>query len=60
MGITGETTMNRRDYGVNYGLDAVISDEISIVLQIEAPMPRPAPPPGSTKDRIADECQNFG
>ena len=44
MGITGETTMNRRDYGVNYGLDAVISDEIGIVLQIEAPMKRDAPP----------------
>jgi len=43
MGITASTKLNRRDYGVNYGLAAVIADEISIDLQIEAPMPRPTP-----------------
>lgn len=41
MGITGETTINRRDYGVNYGTNlpsgiAAVSDDIKIVLQIEA------------------------
>jgi polyisoprenoid-binding protein YceI len=41
MGITGETTINRRDFGVNYGNAlpsgiAAISDEVKVVLQIEA------------------------
>ena len=41
MGITGETTINRRDFGVNYGNNlpsgiAAISDEVKVVLQIEA------------------------
>lgn len=41
MGITAETTLNRRDYGVNYGGNlpngtAVLSDEVKINLQIEA------------------------
>ena len=52
LGFTAETSMNRRDFGVNYGNNlpsgiAVISDEVSIVLQIEAPMKRetPAAPP---------------
>lgn len=41
MGITGETTINRRDYGVNYGNTlpggvAQIGDEVKVVLQIEA------------------------
>lgn len=41
MGITAETTINRRDYGVNYGKNlpsgvAAVSDIVSIVLQIEA------------------------
>ncbi len=41
MGITGETTINRREYGVNYGTNlpsgiAAVSDDIKIVLQIEA------------------------
>ena len=41
MGITAETTINRRDYGVNYGTNlpsgiAAVSDDIKIVLQIEA------------------------
>lgn len=47
MGIIGETTINRRDYGVNYGSNIagttipVIADEVSIMLQIEAIPPRP-------------------
>ena len=41
MGLTAETTINRRDFGVNYGTNlpsgiAAISDEVKIVLQIEA------------------------
>ena len=41
MGIAGETTINRRDFGVNYGNAlpsgiAAISDEVKVVLQIEA------------------------
>jgi len=41
MGITGETTINRRDFGVNYGNNlpsgvAAISDNVTVVLQIEA------------------------
>lgn len=43
MGFTAETKINRRDFGVNYGLDAVVSDQIGIVIQIEAPMKREAP-----------------
>lgn len=47
MGIIGETTINRRDYGVNYGSNIagtnipVIADEVSVILQIEAVPPRP-------------------
>lgn len=41
MGITGEATINRRDFGVNYGNNLpsgipAISDDIKVVLQIEA------------------------
>jgi polyisoprenoid-binding protein YceI len=41
MGIAGETTINRRDFGVTYGNAlpsgiAAISDEVKVVLQIEA------------------------
>lgn len=47
MGVTAETSLNRRDYGVNYGNNmpngtAVLSDDVKIVLQIEANRPRPA------------------
>ncbi len=47
MGIAAETTINRRDFGVNYaamlpnGVPA-LSDEVKVVLQIEAVKPRPA------------------
>lgn len=48
MGITAETSINRRDYGVNYGSNMpngtpVLSDDVKIVLQIEANRPRPTP-----------------
>lgn len=48
MGVTGETTINRRDFGVNYGGNlpngtAELSDEVKITLQIEANMPKTAP-----------------
>ena len=41
MGLAAETMINRRDYGINYGSNlpsgiAAVSDEIKIVLQIEA------------------------
>jgi len=48
MGITGETMINRRDFGVNYdsklpnGTPSV-SDEIKVTLQIEANMSAPQP-----------------
>ena len=43
MGITAETKINRRDYGINYGSTApggfvAVADDVSVVLQIEAPM----------------------
>lgn len=49
MGITGETTINRRDYGVTYGNNLPgtnipsIGDEVKVVLQIEALQPKEAP-----------------
>ena len=48
IGVTAQTTLNRRDYGVNYGGNmpngtAVLSDEVKIDLQIEANRPRPTP-----------------
>lgn len=48
MGITAETTINRRDYGVNYGGNmpngtAMLSDEVKINLQIEANRPKEVP-----------------
>lgn len=41
MGIVGETTINRRDFGVNYGNNLpsgipAIGDDVKVVLQIEA------------------------
>lgn len=48
MGITGETTINRRDFGVNYGNTlpsgiAALSDDVRVVLQIEAGKAKDAP-----------------
>jgi polyisoprenoid-binding protein YceI len=50
MGATAETTINRRDFGVNYGTNLpngtpMLSDEIKVVLQIEANMAAPAMTP---------------
>jgi polyisoprenoid-binding protein YceI len=47
MGVMAQTTINRRDFGVNYGTNlpngtAMLSDEVKINLQIEANMPNPA------------------
>lgn len=47
MGATAETVINRRDYGVNYGGNLpngvpVLSDNITVVLNIEANMSAPA------------------
>ena len=50
MGITGETTINRRDFGVNYGGNLPgteipqIADQVKVVLQIEALKPKAATP----------------
>jgi polyisoprenoid-binding protein YceI len=45
MGIAGETMINRRDFGINYGTTmpggiAQIGDSVKVVLQIEAAKPR--------------------
>ena len=49
IGIAGETKINRRDFGVNYGSNLPsgvpqIADEVNVVLQIEAAKARPAVP----------------
>ncbi|MGB7069465.1 MAG: YceI family protein [Pyrinomonadaceae bacterium] len=49
MGIQAETTINRRDFGVNYGNNLptgipAIGDSVKVVLQIEAGMAKEAPP----------------
>lgn len=43
IGVSAETTINRRDFGVNYGTNlpngtAMLSDNITVILQIEANM----------------------
>lgn len=53
MGAVAETTINRRDFGVTYGSNLpngtpVLSDEVKIVLNIEANMPS-ANPPANTR-----------
>ena len=50
MGIAGETTINRRDFGVNWGNNLpsgipAVSDEVKVVLQIEAGKPKDAAKP---------------
>jgi polyisoprenoid-binding protein YceI len=47
MGIAAETTINRRDFGINWGSNlpngtAAVSDEVKVVLQIEAGKAKPA------------------
>ena len=49
IGISGETTINRRDFGVNYGNNMpnglpAIADQVKVVLQIEAGKPGPPRP----------------
>ena len=36
MGAMAETTIDRSDYGVNYGLNGVVSKDVRIILNIEA------------------------
>jgi polyisoprenoid-binding protein YceI len=48
MGIAGETTINRRDFGINWGNNLpsgipAVSDEVKVVLQIEAGKAKDAP-----------------
>ena len=55
MGITAETTINRRDYSVNYGTNlpngvAALSDDVKIVLQIEAGKKKDAAPAAAAKN----------
>jgi hypothetical protein len=50
MGATAETVINRRDFGVNYGGNLPngtpqLSDNITVVLNIEAVMSPPKPEP---------------
>jgi polyisoprenoid-binding protein YceI len=52
MGIVGETTINRRDFGVNYGNNLPsgipqIGDEVKVVLQIEAGKAKEAAKPAA-------------
>ena len=47
MGATAETVINRRDFGVNYGGNLpngaqMLSDNITVILNVEANMPAPA------------------
>ena len=49
IGITGETMINRRDFGVNWGNNLPsgipqVADQVKIVLSIEAAKPRPTAP----------------
>jgi len=49
IGISGETTINRRDFGVNYGTNLPsgipqVSDQVRVVLAIEAGKPGPPRP----------------
>ena len=48
IGLTAETVINRRDFGVNYGTKLpsgvpVLADNVKVVLQIEANRPQPKP-----------------
>jgi polyisoprenoid-binding protein YceI len=50
MGVTAATTLNRREYGINWGGNlpngaAAVSDQIKIDLQIEAVKPKEEPKP---------------
>ena len=53
MGIAGETTINRRDFNVNYGGNVPgtdipsLADDVRVVLQIEAIKPKEEPKPAA-------------
>lgn len=52
MGVTADTKINRRDFGVNYGNNLpsgvpAIADEVKVVLQIEAIKPKEAAKPAA-------------
>ena len=55
MGVTAATTVNRRDFGVNWGGNIpgtstpVVADNVDIVLQIEAVQPRATPAAAATE-----------
>jgi polyisoprenoid-binding protein YceI len=54
MGASIETTINRRDYGINYGSNLpngspMLSDDVKINLQIEAVKPAPKPAASPTE-----------
>lgn len=56
IGITGETTINRRDFGVNYGNNLpsgipAIADNVKVVLAIEAGKPGPPRPAANANTR---------
>lgn len=56
IGITGETKINRRDFGVNYGGNLPsgvpsIADEVRVVLAIEAAKPGPPRPNANANTR---------
>ncbi len=58
IGITGETTINRRDFGVNYGGNMPngspqIADQVKVVLAIEAGKPGPPRPAANTAANTA-------
>lgn len=55
MGAVAETTINRRDFGVNYGSNLpngspMLSDEVKVVLNIEANLPSANPPAKPTTE----------
>ena len=54
MGVTAATQLNRRDFGVNWGNNIpgtstpVVADNVDVILQIEAVVPRQQPAPAAT------------
>jgi polyisoprenoid-binding protein YceI len=55
IGVTAETTVNRRDFGVNYGSNlpngaAMLSDDVKVVLNIEANMQK-------ATEKVAEKTQ---
>jgi len=41
VGVEGSLMVNRRDYNINYGMAAMVGDEVSIDLQVEFNRPNP-------------------